>query len=98
MPDPSSSEAPVTLEGIRVVGRPCSFDLVSLEEADRLLETAWALRPTTRLVPRGVYRFRTFEEAELWMTRTIARTLARHGSRTSHGSREPSTIPAPATS
>ena len=52
-------------------------------EMDRLLETAWALRPTRALVPRGVYRFSSFEEADAWMIRTMARTLALHAKKTS---------------
>ena len=35
------------------------------------------------LVPRGVYRFRTHEEADEWMTREMASTHARRSSKTS---------------
>jgi hypothetical protein len=35
------------------------------------------------LVPRGVYRFRTHEEADEWMTRQMASTHARRSSKTS---------------
>jgi len=35
------------------------------------------------LVPRGVYRFRTHEEADIWMTRQMASTHARRSSKTS---------------
>ncbi len=35
------------------------------------------------LVPRGVYRFTTHEEADTWMTRQIAATHARRSSTTS---------------
>ncbi len=35
------------------------------------------------LVPRGVYRFATHEEADTWMTRQIAATHARRSSKTS---------------
>jgi predicted transcriptional regulator len=35
------------------------------------------------LVPRGVYRFRTHEEADDWMTRQMASTHARLSSKTS---------------
>ena len=37
----------------------------------------------TGLVPRGVTRFATFEEADAWMTRQIVATHARRSSRTS---------------
>lgn len=69
-----------------------------LEDADRLLRTAWALRGTEKLVPRGLYRFKTFEEADTWMTAMMARTHARQLSKTSPGSAAPSTKPKPATS
>ena len=39
-----------------------------------------AVRRTGALVPRGVYRFSSFEEADAWMTRMMART---HASRSS---------------
>lgn len=35
------------------------------------------------LVPRGVYRFHTHEEADAWMTRQMASTHARRSSKTS---------------
>jgi hypothetical protein len=35
------------------------------------------------LVPRGVYRFATHEEADAWMTRQIVATHARLSSKTS---------------
>jgi hypothetical protein len=38
------------------------------------------------LVPRGVYRFRSFEEAQEWMMRQMASTRARPVSTTSSGS------------
>jgi hypothetical protein len=34
------------------------------------------LRGTHALVPRGVYRFASFEEADAWMIRTMASTHA----------------------
>jgi hypothetical protein len=39
-----------------------------------LQRTLAAVRRTGSLVPRGVYRFRSFEEADAWMTRMMART------------------------
>jgi hypothetical protein len=51
--------------------------LSNWQEVDRLLETAAGLRRAP-LVPRGVYRFSTFEEAHAWMIRMTARTHARH--------------------
>jgi len=45
-------------------------------EIGALQRTLAAVRGTNALVPRGVYRFATFEEADAWMTRTMARTHA----------------------
>jgi hypothetical protein len=53
-----------------------------------LQHTLAAVRGTGALVPRGVYRFRTFEEADAWMTRTMARTHASLKSKTSSESAE----------
>lgn len=41
------------------------------------------------LVPRGLYRFASHEEADEWMMRQIAATHARRGSRTSSSSAGP---------
>jgi hypothetical protein len=48
-----------------------------------LQHTLAALRGTGALVPRGVYRFSSFEEADAWMTRMMARTHASLRSKTS---------------
>lgn len=39
-----------------------------------LARTAALVRGTARLVPRGAYRFSSFDEADAWMTRMIMRT------------------------
>jgi hypothetical protein len=46
------------------------------------------------LVPRGLYRFRSHEEADRWMMREIASTHARQSSKTSSPSAEPSNVKA----
>jgi hypothetical protein len=51
-----------------------------------LQRTLAAVRGTGAVVPRGVYRFATFEEADAWMTRTMARTHASLKSKTSPAS------------
>lgn len=51
-----------------------------------LQRTLAAVRGTGALVPRGVYRFRSFEEADAWMTRMMARTHASLKSKISSGS------------
>ena len=51
-----------------------------------LQRTLAAVRATNAVIPRGVYRFSTFEEADAWMTRTMARTHASLKSKTSPAS------------
>jgi hypothetical protein len=51
-----------------------------------LQRTLAAVRRTGALIPRGVYRFRTFEEADAWMTRMMARTHVSRSSTTSFAS------------
>ena len=53
-----------------------------------LQRTLAAVRRTGALVPRGVYRFRSFEEADTWMTRMMVRTHVSHSSTTSPASAE----------
>jgi hypothetical protein len=54
-----------------------------LLDAAPLQRLAIGLRPTPFLVPRGVYRFRSFEEADRWMIETMARTFVSLSSTTS---------------
>jgi hypothetical protein len=51
-----------------------------------LQRTLAAVRRTGALVPRGVYRFTSFEEADAWMTRMMARTHVSRSSRISSAS------------
>lgn len=53
-----------------------------LEDARILQRTLNRLRGG-RLVPSGIYRFRTFEEADQWMTEQMAATHARRNLKTS---------------
>lgn len=62
---------------IRIVGRRTSRPEVEPESLEGFFRLGAALRPTPWLVPRGVYRFATFEEAQEWMDREILRTLKR---------------------
>ena len=48
-----------------------------------LQHTLAAVRATGAVIPRGVYRFSSFEEADAWMTRMMARTHASLRSKTS---------------
>jgi hypothetical protein len=51
-----------------------------------LQRTLAAVRRTGSLVPRGVYRFPSFEEADAWMTRMMARTHVSRSSKISSAS------------
>jgi hypothetical protein len=51
-----------------------------LRDIDILQNTMNQLRGCG-LIPRGLYRFRTHEEADEWMTRQIAANHARHASK-----------------
>jgi hypothetical protein len=51
-----------------------------------LARTAALLRGHAALVPTGVYRFASFEEADAWMTETLRRTHERLSRLTSSGS------------
>lgn len=53
-----------------------------LRDLDILQQTLGQLRGCG-LVPKGVYRFRTHQEADEWMMRQIAASHARHVSKTS---------------
>jgi hypothetical protein len=53
-----------------------------LRDIDILQKTVNDLRGCG-LIPRGVYRFHTHEEADEWMMRQIAANHARHSCRTS---------------
>ncbi len=64
----------------RVSLRPAGED--TLRDAAILQRTINRLRGHD-LVPRGVYRFATHEEADRWMIRQIAATHARRSSKTS---------------
>jgi hypothetical protein len=59
----------------------------ALNDQGRLARTAVALRGAG-LVPRGVYRFRSFEEADAWMTTMMLRSRARRNQKTSPASVE----------
>jgi hypothetical protein len=64
----------------RVAGRREQEDV--LRDIDILQNTMNQLRGCG-LIPKGVYRFQTHEEADEWMMRQIAANHARHASKTS---------------
>ncbi len=55
----------------------------------RLARTAAFLRGHKGLVPRGVYRFSSFEEADVWMNKMMAAEHARRNPTTSSASVAP---------
>ncbi|MGH9312678.1 MAG: hypothetical protein ACRD09_16275 [Vicinamibacterales bacterium] len=59
------------------------------DDVARLQTTAARLRGHDALVPRGVYRFSSFEEADTWMMRLSAATHVRHSRKTSPESAAP---------
>ncbi len=73
---------------MRSVGRR-RLDGSALDDQGRLARTAALMRGTAALVPRGVYRFTSFEEADRWMNEMILRTRERRNLKTSSASAEP---------
>jgi hypothetical protein len=64
------------MEKIKVVGRRRQRETETEKDDDVLLKTLQALRGNRGICPRGGYRFRTFEEADQWMIRMIAKASA----------------------
>ena len=60
---------------MRTVGNRQS-DGVGLDDQGRLARKAALLRGTAWLVPRGVYRFASFDEADTWLSEMMRRTHA----------------------
>jgi hypothetical protein len=71
---------------VKTVGRRKVDGPEVWEAVRQLTETAEQIRGSRALVPRGVHRFRTFEEAHEWMMEKIASTHASHGRKTSRKS------------
>ena len=76
------------MSGMKVVGARHA-DVSPMADQAALARTTDLLRGTARLVPRGVYRFSSFEEADAWMTRMMLRTLEQQNPKTSSASVEP---------
>jgi hypothetical protein len=76
------------MDGMKVVGTRHA-DVSSMADQAALARTTALLRGTARLVPRGVYRFSSFEEADAWMTQMTLRTLEHQSPRTSSASVAP---------
>jgi len=59
---------------IKIVGRRSGQFAASPENANALLHAVRQLRGGRRICPRGVYRFKSFEEAHKWMIKMIAQS------------------------
>ena len=57
---------------MKVVGRK-GKPKVNLETANGFLKLMIALRGKRPFIPKGVWRFKTFEEADAWTLRMITR-------------------------
>jgi hypothetical protein len=64
-------------------------DAPPLADQAALARTTALLRGTPYLVPRGVYRFSSFEEADAWMTQMMLHTLTHQNRKTSSASAAP---------
>ena len=73
--------------GMKVVGHR-SPERATLADQGPLARTAALMRGTRWLVPRGVYRFTSFEEADTWMTEMMRHTHERLSRQTSSASAE----------
>ena len=62
-------------EAIRIIGRRSGEIAPTLENASALQTTMRRLRGGRGICPRGVYRFRTFEEADAWMIKMVAQSI-----------------------
>jgi len=57
---------------MKVVGRK-GKSKVNLETANQFLKLMRTLRGSRPFIPKGVWRFKTFEEADAWTLRMITR-------------------------
>ena len=72
-------------DAVKVAGTR-HIDTSPMADQAALARPTALLRGTAHLVPRGVYRFSSFEEADVWMTRMMLRTHAHPSRRTSSAS------------
>ena len=59
---------------VKIIGRRSGKIDPSPEESNAWLNTIKQLRGNKGICPRGVYKFKTFEEANQWMCRMIAKS------------------------
>ena len=76
------------MDDMKVVGTR-HVDASPMADQAALARTTALLRGTPRLVPRGVYRFSSFDEADAWMTQMTLRTLEHQSLKTWSASAAP---------
>ncbi|MDQ7825925.1 MAG: hypothetical protein RDV48_24190 [Candidatus Eremiobacteraeota bacterium] len=59
---------------IKVAGKRKTGKKPSLSELNEFFRLGIALKKAPHTVPKGVFRFRTFEEAQLWMENELIAT------------------------
>ncbi len=64
------------MEKIKFVGKRRQKESETEKDYNILLKTLQALHGNRGICPKGVYRFKTFEEADQWMIRMIAKASA----------------------
>ena len=62
------------MPSVKIVGRRSGKIDPSPEASNAWLQTIGQLRANKGICPRGVYKFKTFEESNQWMYRMIARS------------------------
>ena len=66
----------MTLDKIKTVGRRRQRETNTEEEYDVLLRTLQGIAKSNAICPKETYRFRTFEEADQWMIKMMAKSSA----------------------
>lgn len=64
------------MDTIKIVGRRRPRQRDTEQEYEVLLRTVQAVRGNRGVCPKGVHRFTSFEEAQQWMLRMIAKASA----------------------
>jgi len=62
------------MPSVKIIGKRSGDIDSSSEESNAWLDTIKQLRGNKGICPRGVYKFKTFEEADQWMYKIIARS------------------------
>lgn len=60
---------------MKIIGNRSGKIKATWQEANQWLNTIKDLRQGKGICPRGVYRFKTFEEADEWMTQILIKSF-----------------------